>query len=240
MPGLPNRSHGTAPWNSVQEVEETRGEALAAWEERLRQAEDDLLEREREALADDPGLSELLALAAEHDKIALDRDSIAASYDELSGDRDVSALGRDVTGSGRDRRARAVAQDRDAGFTDRWLAGEDRDEAAGGRAESYDDRLRAKLGREQAAVDRTRAADERDRAVEKATDQERELHGLRGALESRMVIGQAQGLLMARHDMSSRTAFATLVRLSQNANVKLRDVAARLVAAADAGGDDAL
>lgn len=61
-------------------------------------------------------------------------------------------------------------------------------------------------------------------------DAEAELATLRDALESRLVIGQAMGLLMARQGLSTDAAFEALARQSQETNVKLRDVAARLVA----------
>ena len=46
-----------------------------------------------------------------------------------------------------------------------------------------------------------------------------------GALESRDVIGQAKGILMHRHKMTSSQAFKLLVRTSQNTNMPLRQVA---------------
>jgi GAF domain-containing protein len=49
------------------------------------------------------------------------------------------------------------------------------------------------------------------------------------ALDSRAVIDQARGILMARRGISAEQAFAELARESQNSNVKLRDLAARLV-----------
>lgn len=55
---------------------------------------------------------------------------------------------------------------------------------------------------------------------------------LRAALESRAVIERAKGLLMARGN-SDGEAFAVLRRLSQNHNIKLREVAALVV---DLGG----
>jgi transcriptional regulator with GAF, ATPase, and Fis domain len=54
---------------------------------------------------------------------------------------------------------------------------------------------------------------------------------LRSALTSRAVIDQAKGVLMAVHSIDADTAFALLVGQSQRENVKLRDLAARLVAA---------
>jgi hypothetical protein len=53
---------------------------------------------------------------------------------------------------------------------------------------------------------------------------------LEKALESRDIIGQAKGILMARQHITADAAFELLVRASQRTNVKLRDVAAELVA----------
>jgi GAF domain-containing protein len=49
------------------------------------------------------------------------------------------------------------------------------------------------------------------------------------ALESRDTIGQAKGLLMARHGCDATAAFGMLRSLSQDSNLKLRDVAAGIV-----------
>jgi hypothetical protein len=54
---------------------------------------------------------------------------------------------------------------------------------------------------------------------------------LEEALETRTMIGQATGLLMAQEGLTSDEAFQKLVRVSQNANVKLRDIAQKYVAA---------
>ncbi|MEW2505897.1 MULTISPECIES: ANTAR domain-containing protein [unclassified Amycolatopsis] len=52
---------------------------------------------------------------------------------------------------------------------------------------------------------------------------------LREALQSRGVIEQAKGVLMAQRRCDPQEAFAVLVTLSQNTNVKLRDVAQALL-----------
>jgi AmiR/NasT family two-component response regulator len=54
------------------------------------------------------------------------------------------------------------------------------------------------------------------------------LQSLQGALGSREVIGQAVGILRERYKISAERAFEYLVRLSQNNNVKLREVAASI------------
>ena len=52
---------------------------------------------------------------------------------------------------------------------------------------------------------------------------------LQAGLETRAVIGQATGLLMAQEGLSSEEAFQKLVKVSQTANMKLRDIAQRYV-----------
>jgi GAF domain-containing protein len=52
---------------------------------------------------------------------------------------------------------------------------------------------------------------------------------LERALQSRAVIDQAKGVLMAQHRCSADEAFALLVKASQQTNRKLRDVAEELV-----------
>jgi AmiR/NasT family two-component response regulator len=49
---------------------------------------------------------------------------------------------------------------------------------------------------------------------------------LLNALDTRDVIGQAKGVLMERHDIDADDAFAMLVKMSQDQNRKLHDVAA--------------
>jgi GAF domain-containing protein len=53
---------------------------------------------------------------------------------------------------------------------------------------------------------------------------------LRAALESRTLIGQAQGILMARENIGEDDAFDIMRRASQRTNRKLRDIAADIVA----------
>lgn len=57
-----------------------------------------------------------------------------------------------------------------------------------------------------------------------------EVSQLERALESRDIIGQAKGILMARQSITADAAFEILARASQRSNRKLRDVAADLVA----------
>ncbi len=57
--------------------------------------------------------------------------------------------------------------------------------------------------------------------------------GLQNALDTRTVIGQAQGVLIERFGVDADRAFAILRRYSQDGNVKLTDVARRLVSTLD-------
>lgn len=56
-----------------------------------------------------------------------------------------------------------------------------------------------------------------------------QIHHLRRMVESREVIGRAEGMLMQRHRVTADAAFGMLVRASQRSNMKLRDVS-RLLA----------
>jgi GAF domain-containing protein len=55
---------------------------------------------------------------------------------------------------------------------------------------------------------------------------------MRAAMESRAVIEQAKGIVMAERRCTADEAFATLTRISQDSNRKVRNVAAALVARA--------
>jgi AmiR/NasT family two-component response regulator len=51
-------------------------------------------------------------------------------------------------------------------------------------------------------------------------------------MRSRAVIEQAKGILMAARRLTADEAFQVLVQLSQTRNVKLREIAARVVSQA--------
>ncbi|MFP5416077.1 MAG: ANTAR domain-containing protein [Actinomycetes bacterium] len=69
------------------------------------------------------------------------------------------------------------------------------------------------------AVDRVTAADEFATRT----------HHLQQAIDSHRAIGQAIGILVERHRLTPRQAFARLSKTSQDTNTKVRDLAARLV-----------
>jgi len=66
-------------------------------------------------------------------------------------------------------------------------------------------------------------------AAQAHDDETRRLDNLEGALLTRLVIGQAQGILIERERLTPDQAFDVLRRASQHLNIKLRDVAQSLV-----------
>ena len=57
----------------------------------------------------------------------------------------------------------------------------------------------------------------------------RQITQLQEAVKTRQLIGQAVGVAMERFDLDEARAFGFLARLSQDSNVKLREVASRLL-----------
>lgn len=66
---------------------------------------------------------------------------------------------------------------------------------------------------------------ERQRELEEQVDQ------LTRALRTRVIIGQAQGIIMALQDVDADGAFQVLCEIASPRNMKVRDVAALIVAA---------
>ncbi len=52
---------------------------------------------------------------------------------------------------------------------------------------------------------------------------------LKEAMKTREVIGEAKGIVMAQEDVNEEEAFEMLKRISQNTNVKLREIAQKIV-----------
>jgi hypothetical protein len=73
-----------------------------------------------------------------------------------------------------------------------------------------------------------------------ALDTAMELEGLRAAIASRDLIGQAKGILMERHGLSAEEAFELLRTSSQDRNTKLRDVADEVIGGRPIGDGDHL
>ena len=64
--------------------------------------------------------------------------------------------------------------------------------------------------------------------------------GLYTALDSRKLIGQAQGLLMERYGLDEARAVEVLRRYSEDHNIKLRSIAAHLMATRDLPSSEAV
>jgi GAF domain-containing protein len=64
------------------------------------------------------------------------------------------------------------------------------------------------------------------------------IQNLKGGLATRQLIGQAVGLLMERQNMTETDALDALKRASQRLNIKLREVAERIVHGEDRPGRD--
>jgi GAF domain-containing protein len=62
-----------------------------------------------------------------------------------------------------------------------------------------------------------------------------EVSDLRRAMQTRETIGKAVGIVMERYKLADDRAFAFLARVSQNRNVKLRQVAEEVIAANESG-----
>jgi GAF domain-containing protein len=60
--------------------------------------------------------------------------------------------------------------------------------------------------------------------------------GLRTALQTRHMIGMAQGILIQRYGLTETSSFEFLRRSSQDNNIKLRDVAAKILESVREGG----
>jgi hypothetical protein len=66
-----------------------------------------------------------------------------------------------------------------------------------------------------------------------------EVDDLRRAVETRTTIGRAVGIVMERYDLTEDRAFAFISRMSQQHNVKLRQVAETIVARTSGSNKDA-
>jgi hypothetical protein len=72
-----------------------------------------------------------------------------------------------------------------------------------------------------------------DGAAASEPDLAAEIRTLRDAIATRTIIGQATGLLAAQLDISTPMAWRVMRRLSNETNIKLRDIARALVDAHD-------
>jgi ANTAR domain len=188
----------------------------------LDEAERDLAEREGLVGHVEWTTLERAAFAAERQALTSRRDDMADAHDVVAASRDQAAVSRDVLASDRDRHPPVGQAGDDPGFADRFLSAGNRDDSAGDRADSRNDRRRALADRQRAVAAEGTAAAATAKVV-------RDLGTLRGAIETRTLIGQATGVLMERYGLTPDRAFAMLARLSQEMNVKAHVVAQQVV-----------
>lgn len=146
---------------------------------------------------------------------ALERSDGAHSRDVHASMRDAAAQVRDERARAPDARVRAVLEDQDADSSGRFLAACDRDASAGDRADSLADRREAQRDR-----------DHRPPAMDLTT--QTGTCSLVTRLEERVVVRQAQGILMARAGISAGEAFEALL-LAATGAMTLDDVATHVV-----------
>jgi AmiR/NasT family two-component response regulator len=79
------------------------------------------------------------------------------------------------------------------------------------------------------AIARASGALDAEETTEALRHAREEIDTLKEALRTRTIIGQATGLLMSEHALTAEAAFSRLVEMSQNTNVKLRDIATEMV-----------
>lgn len=136
------------------------------------------------------------------------------------GVRDEAAAARDAAATARDRAAETRRSADEHQSTAQHAVDDDLDRE--------DDR-QALTDRHASRQDRLDAAAERGEAEASLSTARASEQAALAGLESRTVIGQAQGLLMAHHEVPAHEAFQLLVTESQRRNLKLRTVAAGYV-----------
>jgi hypothetical protein len=208
------------------------GDELRQWQDLLDEAERRFTAREIDHQGVAWTASDLIAFALERDILAEQRDDLASAFDERADRRDRAAETRDVNATARARDHGLDAPKEGWGFADRLLAAEDRDEAAGDRADARDDRKRSSKDRGRATEDRHRTAPDLSAAMAVGERAELALENLTQALAERATVGQATGLLMGRHNLTSERAGAMLSALAHEKNLRRAVVAKRLIAAA--------
>jgi hypothetical protein len=168
---------------------------------------DDLADRERVASADDQG---------------------AETRDDEARDSDSAAAARDRAAERRDRES--DAQMADAPPTEvRQRARHDRAEAAEDRVSSVGDRGRARQDRTTARSNRARAAADRSAAADAVAYLRELLDRAEDNSEDMLLIGQAQGKIMAAHGLDPGQALLEVFTRAANDGTELGPAALRIV-----------
>jgi hypothetical protein len=206
-------------------------EDLAQRREVLDRAEHELAGREAQVVALEPFTAVLAVLRTGRDDLAQLYDDLADDDDERAAVRDRFAVDRDVRASGRDVAPLSGQADPESGLANQFLSAGDRDEAAADRANSRDDRRIASEDRKRAADSRQQAAADREATTESSWIAENEVETLRRGLDSRTMTGQAVGILMERHGLTTQAALEVLAESSTHHHVGVSQIARGIVAA---------
>jgi hypothetical protein len=159
----------------------------------------------RDVVNPEDGLAELHRAAHGRDIAADVRDDQAKVADRDADARDLVAQRRD------DRAARREAVHRDSAVpasrvADSRSALRDREASAGDRISALEDRARARQSRKASRDDRQRAAGDRGAAVDATVIYRKLVEQAEDNAEDMLLIGQAQGILMASHNISAAQA----------------------------------
>jgi ANTAR domain len=194
---------------------------------------------EEQAMMRDAAASDRDERAAERDRGADDRLARLVDRLDVADVRDVAAERRDRAGETRDSTAdqrpssTGAAADRGQSAVDRVWSGSDRDSSADDRFHGVDVANADARRRELEAADRHEASLDRKAAAEvlgKNSALLSQVEHLERALQHSREIGMAMGMLMADGRMTPESAFAALSRYSQERNVKIFEIARRMVA----------
>ena len=172
--------------------------------------QDTALDGQHEGLIDED--QRLRLDADDRDAAADDRDAVAAKRDSRADARDIHAQGRDAALSDQPDRTGA-----------RRFAGQDRRASAEDRREAGNDRLRSRVDRRASGWDRAVAAKAKARLLQALDDADK-------LPEVTLLIGQAQGLLMATFGGNAAEALVEIGDRADRDRVGLQEAARRTIA----------
>jgi hypothetical protein len=165
----------------------------------------------------------------------LDREQRAGADDEHADERDDEARGGDTDAAARDRDAERRDVEADEQMTDappaavRQRARYDRAEAARDRGSAVGDRGRARHDRITAKSGRARAADDRSAAFAAVGKMRELLDRAEDNAEDMLLIGQAQGKLMAAEGLDPGQALLEVFSRAARDGTELAPAALRIV-----------
>ena len=164
--------------------------------------------------------------AAEADDAAADvRDQLAKSDETAANERDRDAEVRDEVADRRDQAAADPLVPNPPAAVVRRRAAEDRQDSAADRDGAVGDRSHARRHRKISRADRERAAGDRSAARDDVTKLKALLVEAEDNTEDMLLIGQAQGILMAERGLDSTAALLELCAQATHSQIELGDAA---------------